>query len=104
MPVVPELIVYTKPGCGLCRELIDGLDGVLAARRSSGLAVPAVVERDITSSPAWERAFFDRIPVVDLGNRRLELVTSPAKVRRLLADVLDTDDGRRPMAPGRQGG
>ena len=51
--------------------------------------MPTLVERDIETDPAWERAFFSTIPVVELGDRRLELATSAAKLRRLLTDVLD---------------
>jgi hypothetical protein len=90
MTVVPDLIVYTKPGCGLCREALEAIDSLLAARRTAGLPVPAVVERDIGADRAWEQAFFDKIPVVDLADRRLELVTGAARLRRLLADVLDS--------------
>jgi hypothetical protein len=90
MRAIPDLVVYTKPGCGLCREALETIDGLLAARREAGLPVPTVVERDIGSDPAWERAFFDRIPVVDLADRRLELVTGSARLRRILADVLDS--------------
>ena len=47
------------------------------------------MERDIETDPVWERAFFSSIPVVELGERRIELATSAAKLRRLLTDVLD---------------
>jgi hypothetical protein len=50
---------------------------------------PRLVERDIDTDPAWERTYFASIPVVELGDQRLELVTSAAKLRRLLTDVLD---------------
>jgi len=86
---LPDLILYGRPGCGLCDEARNLLDDLLQARRRDGLAAPALVERDIESNPAWERAYFASIPVVELGNRRLELATSGAKLRRLLIDVLD---------------
>ena len=44
--------------------------------RRAGLAVPALVERDIETDPDWQRAYFATIPVVELGDRRLELATS----------------------------
>jgi hypothetical protein len=47
------------------------------------------VERDIDTNEAWQRAYFATIPVVELGDGRLETVTSLAKLRRLLADQLD---------------
>jgi hypothetical protein len=86
---LPDLILYGRPDCGLCDEARVFVNELLAARRQAGLATPALVERDIETDPAWQRAFFASIPVIELGDRRLELATSPAKVRRLLIDVLD---------------
>lgn len=86
---LPDLILYGRPGCGLCDETRRGLLALLDSRRMRGLPAPNLVDRNIESDPGWERAFFASIPVVELGDRRLELATSAAKVRRLLADVLD---------------
>lgn len=88
LPPLPDLILYGRPGCGLCDETRRNVIALLEARRQAGLAAPTLVERDIESDPAWERAFLGSIPVVELGDRRLELATSAAKVRRLLSDVL----------------
>ena len=49
----------------------------------------SLVERDIETDPDLERAFLAEIPVVELGDRRLTLATSPARIERLLAEVLD---------------
>ena len=65
------------------------LNALLADRRDRGMATPRLVERDIDTDPAWQRAFFAVVPVVELGERRLETVTSLAKLRRLLVDQLD---------------
>jgi hypothetical protein len=70
---------------------------LLERRSAQGLRSPTLVERDITTNPDWERAFFATIPVVELGDRRLELVTSAAKLRALLA-TLDTASAA-PAAP-----
>ena len=86
---LPDLVLYSKPGCGLCDEARAVLDALLAQRAAQGRPVPPFVERDITTDPAWERAFFTTIPVVELGDRRVELATSAAKLRALIADVLD---------------
>lgn len=86
---LPDLVLYGRPDCGLCDETREFLAELLAARRQAGLATPTLVERDIETDPAWLRTFFASIPVVELGDRRLELATSPARVRRLLTDVLD---------------
>ena len=86
---LPDLVLYGRPGCGLCDETRTILTALLDERQRAGLATPAVEERDIDTDPAWQRAFFASIPVVELGDRRLELATSAAKLRRLMADVLD---------------
>ncbi len=62
---------------------------LLADRAERGLPTPTFVERDIDTDPEWQRAFFATIPVIELGDRRLESVASLAKVRRLLTDRLD---------------
>ena len=86
---LPDLVLYGRPDCGLCSETRAFLAELLTARQSAGLPTPALVERDIDANAEWQRAFFASIPVVELDGRRLELATSPAKVRRLLGDVLD---------------
>ena len=86
---LPDLVLYGRPGCGLCDETRAILTALLDERQDAGLATPALEERDIETDPAWQRDFFASIPVVELGDRRLELAISPAKLRRLIADVLD---------------
>jgi hypothetical protein len=86
---LPDLILYARPGCGLCDEARAIIGALLADRGATGRTTPTLREVDITTDPALERAWFDRIPVVELGDRRLELVTGAAKLRRLLADALD---------------
>ena len=86
---LPDLVLYGRPGCGLCDETRTALAALLEERTQAGLPSPALLERDIETDPAWERAYFASIPVVELGDRRLELATSVAKLRRLMTDVLD---------------
>ncbi len=86
---LPDLILYTRPGCGLCDEARRAVDLLLADRQVRGMPVPLVVERDIDADLDLHRQLFDRIPVIELGPGRLELATSVARLRRLLADVLD---------------
>jgi Glutaredoxin-like domain (DUF836). len=86
---LPDLILYSRPGCGLCDEARQLVTALLDARARAGLKTPVLVERDIETDPAWERDFLTTIPVFELGGRRLELATSAAKVGRLLSDVLD---------------
>jgi hypothetical protein len=86
---LPDLILYGRADCGLCDEARTIVSALLDARQRAGLVTPTVIERDIETDTTWERAFFASIPVIELGDRRLELATSAARVRRLLADVLD---------------
>jgi hypothetical protein len=87
---LPDLILYTRPGCGLCDGARDIVLDVLAQRALAGQPVPEYVERDIETDPGWQREYSSAIPVVELGPRRLDLATSAARLRRLLAEVLDT--------------
>ena len=86
---LPDLVLYGRSGCHLCDEARTALVGLLEERSEAGLLVPILVERDIDSNAAWQDAYFETIPVVELGDRRLELATSVLKLRRLLTDVLD---------------
>jgi Glutaredoxin-like domain (DUF836) len=86
---LPDLVLYSRPGCGLCDETREVLQGLLEDRATRGRALAHFRERDIETDEALERELFDRIPVVELRGRRLELATSVAKLRRFLADGLD---------------
>ena len=86
---LPDLILYGRPGCHLCDDAHAIVVELLDARARAGLRSPTLVERNIETNAAWQRAFFETIPVVELGNRRLELATSAGRIRRLLSDVLD---------------
>ncbi len=82
-------MLYSRTGCHLCEDARVALDLLLAERGRRGLAVPAIVELDIESDDELHRRYALTIPVIAIGGRELELATSPAKVRRLLEDVLD---------------
>jgi hypothetical protein len=86
---LPDLILYGRPDCGLCDEARALIGILLDERRRGGLATPALIERDIDTDPAWQHAYLATIPVVELGDRRIDLATSAARLRRLLADALD---------------
>ena len=85
---LPDLILYVREGCHLCAEARTSITLLLSERASTGRPTPRLVERDIETDPAWQRAYFTSIPVIELGDRRVELVTSVAKMHRLLTDVL----------------
>jgi hypothetical protein len=85
---LPDLILYARPECSLCDEARQAIDLVIGDRRARGLPVPDVVERDIEGDDVLHRALLERIPVVELGDQRIELVVSIGKLRRLLNEVL----------------
>ncbi len=95
---LPDLILYGRADCGLCDEARGLLRALLDERRANALPTPALREVHIESDPTLERALFASIPVVELGGRRLETVTSLAKLRHLLADVLDAEPAARSTA------
>jgi len=88
-PPLPDLVLYTRAGCGLCTEARRAIDLLLADREARGLPIPTLMVRDIEADPELHRALFERIPVVELGSGRLELATSVSRLRRLLEDVID---------------
>ena len=94
---LPDLVLYARPGCSLCDEAREAIAVVLADRRERGAPVPEVVELDIEADEALHRAYLERIPVVELGELRLELIVTAGKLRRMLADALDED----PASPTR---
>jgi Glutaredoxin-like domain (DUF836) len=87
---LPDLILYGRPGCGLCDETRALLEALLRQRSVDGRPTPRLLERDIDADPDLQRAFFAVIPVVELGDRRVELATSLPALRRLLT-VLDVE-------------
>jgi hypothetical protein len=91
---LPDLVLYARHDCALCDETRDLVHALLDERRQRGRPVPAFVELDIDCDPALAADLTASIPVVELGDRRLELVTSAARLRRLLADVLDGEPAR----------
>ena len=88
-PPLPDLLLYSRPGCHLCDETRDAIQGLLEDRAARSQPLARLREVDITTDPELERRFFDSIPVIELGGDRLQLATSPARIRRFLADHLD---------------
>lgn len=86
---LPDLVLYSRPGCHLCEEARDAVQSALEDRAARGLPVPRVVERNIEEDPELHRRYLERIPVLELDGRRLELLVTASKVRRMLADALD---------------
>ena len=88
-PPLPDLVLYTRPGCELCDEARDSIQSVLEDRAARGLPVPRRVERDIDREPDLQASYGPVIPVVELGDVRLDLAVSAGRIRRLLSQVLD---------------
>lgn len=88
VPPLPDLILYARPGCGLCAEAREAIDLVIADRHVRGMPIPTVIERNIDADPELHRRLFERIPVVELGDLRVELIVTVGKVRRLLNEAL----------------
>ncbi len=88
---LPRLVLYGRSGCHLCEEARAALELLLRDRADRGLPAPVLTEVDIETNEVLHRQYAFTIPVVEIAGRRLELATSPAKVRRLLADVLDPE-------------
>jgi glutaredoxin len=86
---LPEISLYTRPGCDLCDGARATLQEILEDRAARGSAIATVNEIDITSDTELENRYFDVIPVIEMGGRRLDLAISPAKLRRFVADGLD---------------
>ena len=86
---LPELVLYTRAGCELCDETRALVQSLLEDRAARGGRIAAIRERDISTNPEWERALFDRIPVVEIDGRRLELAISASVLRRFLVEALD---------------
>lgn len=92
------VVIYSRPGCHLCEDALTALTALLRQRAASGRRAPAIVQRDITTDPQWEREFLVTIPVIDVGGHRLELATSPARIRALLEAALDGVEATTPGA------
>ena len=88
MAPLPDLVLYARAGCALCDEAREAIELTLADRRGRGLPVPVLVERDIEADPELHRRYLERIPVVELGTARIQVVVTVGKLRRFFAEVL----------------
>ena len=88
MSPLPDLVLYARPGCSLCDEAREAIRLVIDDRSTRGLATPSVIERNIEDDDDLHRRLLERIPVVEIGNQRVELIVTVGKVRRLLNEAL----------------
>ena len=88
-PALPDLVLYTSAACTLCDDAREAIHQALTERRATGRVVPALREVDIASDASLEAEYRERIPVVTLGDGRLETVFGVRRVARLMERVLD---------------
>jgi hypothetical protein len=98
---LPDLVLYARSGCGLCEETRLILQALLEDRAANGRPLAHLRERDIDADKALHDELFERIPVVELLGRRLELAISAKKLRAFLADGLDGADAPAAIATER---
>ncbi len=101
MAPLSDLVLYTRAGCSLCDEARSAIELTLADRRERGLPIPTLVERDIEADPELHRRYLERIPVVELGTRRVELIVTVGKMRHLFSEAIDGDVVAAPEATTR---
>ena len=89
---LPDVVLYARAGCHLCDDAREILRALLAERAAQGRPEPRLLERDIDDDPELQKAFFTMIPVIEVADRRLELATSPARIRRLLDEAFEAAD------------
>ena len=65
MPVVPEVLMYARPGCGLCDE---AREVIMAVRARTSFEYREV---DVTGDDSLELEYGIRIPVVLVDGREL---------------------------------
>jgi hypothetical protein len=58
----PTFAVYSRPGCHLCEQLIEGLMPLLRGR--AGVEI-----RNIDTNEEWRSRFATRIPVIEYDGR-----------------------------------
>jgi len=76
---VRVLTVYSTPDCHLCE------DAIAVLRRLQAELSFELCERDITTDDALHRAYFERIPVIELDGEELcEYFVQEALVRERL--------------------
>jgi hypothetical protein len=73
-----DVVLYAKPGCHLCEDVADWLEQ-LGERRP--LRVTTI---DITADFELHRRYWDRIPVVQIGDQTL---AAPIEPRALAAAI-----------------
>ena len=78
---LPELVVYSRPGCHLCEQFIEDLMPLCRGRAR-------IVVRNVDLDRDWREAYGLRIPVLCYGDREVSAVElDRAAVLELLAET-----------------
>jgi glutaredoxin len=78
---VVEVTLYSKPGCHLCEDVKEMLDGLTAVYPHH------LTEIDITSNRDIFNRYHLTIPVVHIGQTELQAPISAAQLRAVLANA-----------------
>ena len=84
-----RVVLYGAEGCHLCEDARAVIISHLASLAASGAASAFLEVVDIHADEALTRAFMETIPVIEAGGERLELATSPARIRAFLDTALN---------------
>ena len=84
----PTLTIYRRPGCHLCDDAEMLLRDELALRARAGLPVVTVAHVDVSGDPVLEARYARRIPVFEVGDEEIQLVTSAGQIRSFLERAL----------------
>ncbi|HKM76030.1 MAG TPA: glutaredoxin family protein [Candidatus Bathyarchaeia archaeon] len=79
---MPSVVVYSRPGCHLCENVITELERI----RATCAAIDISTE-DITTNPILLNRFHDLIPVVSVDGK-IKLAGAVLSNPRTLRDVL----------------
>jgi len=99
-PPADRIVLYGADGCHLCETAREVVVAHLASRAAAGRPVADLADVDIQSDERLARAFLETIPVLAAGGTRLELATSPARIRAFLDTALDEPGAATPSGTG----
>ena len=86
---LPDLVLYARPGCGLCDEARDLLIALLGERARAGLPRPDLVERDIEADPALDARTSPRSRSSSSATAASSSRRAPPRSAACSTDVLD---------------
>lgn len=82
--MLPQLILYTKPGCCLCESLLNKLEQV----NQLGLSPKfELIARDITTQEIWAAKYEYEVPVLCYGHQGREILLPRVSPRCPIAEL-----------------